>query len=76
MCPLFPVFRGRVGLLQLFLGFARRFLFAQLGPPALFAWLFIMLASPQFFVHPAAFDQLLEPTKGHSDRFPVMHAHS
>jgi hypothetical protein len=64
------------GDLDLFLGLACRFLFAQLSAATLFAWLLIVLASAQLFVHSSAFDQFLETPKRHSNRFPVMNPHS
>jgi hypothetical protein len=62
--------------LRLFLSTARRLLLPQLGPAALFAWLLIVLASPQLLLHSASLDQLLESAKRHSDRFSVMDTHS
>jgi hypothetical protein len=62
--------------LNLSLGPASRLLFPQLGPASLFTWFFIVLASPQLFLHPASLDQLLETAKRHPDGFPVMHTHS
>src|SRR5437879_5933590 len=62
--------------LQLALGLPRGFLFAQLRPAALFAWLFIVLTSAQLFVHSAPFDELLEPAKRQPNRFPLMDPHS
>jgi hypothetical protein len=76
MLPLFSFVLGGRLLLDLFLGLARRFLFAQLGAAALFAWLLIVLASAQLFVHSSAFDQFLETAQRHSNRFPVMNPHS
>src|SRR5262249_23770912 len=57
-------------------GFARCFLFAQARPASLFAWLLVVLMSPQFLLHAAALDELLEAAQGHPNGFFIMHPHS
>jgi hypothetical protein len=61
LLPLFSLRPWWLDGLYLSLCFASRLLFAQLSPATLLTWLLIVLASPQFFVHPAAFNQFLEP---------------
>src|SRR5438874_1258014 len=50
-------------------------LLAQFRPAPCLARLLVVFPLAKFFLDSAAFEQLLEPAQGQSDRFSIMHTH-